>query len=327
MQFLRDFIQNPFHVDDGFTTCYISFWVLRPRYNSVTLYQNINSFPIVSTSKPESRAIVTSLYTDEYALSVATLGQSLTSHNITERRIVIYIPGRLSSRSLCIAAAAGWEPVPVPYIPPPHNGDGIFHHFADQFTKLNIWGLDKMGIDVLLYLDGDTLVRNRFDELWDLPYLFAAVPDAYGDKESFTISINAGVLLIRPSSTVLEDMLSKLETASFPLHEAEQAFLNTYFAPKMLRLPYIYNGNLAIKMASPNVWRAIKNELRIVHYTAVKPFWYLSDDVDIKWNQNWKQSIRKSMEAQKGKVREELEWWSDAWDELMQHHFTTLDTC
>ncbi|KAJ7199175.1 glycosyltransferase family 8 protein [Mycena pura] len=301
----------------------------RRHYNPVGLYQDINSFPIVSNSKPESRAIVTSLYTDEYALSVATLGQTLSSHNIIERRLVMYLPGRLSSRSLCIVAAAGWEPVPVARIPAPHHGEGITPRFMETYAKLNMWGFDKMGIDVLLYLDGDTLVRNRFDELWDLPYSFAAVPDVYGGEPSFTISLNSGVLLVRPSSAVMEDMLSKLETTSFPRIEGDQAFLNTYFAPQTLCLPYIYNGNLAIKLVAPDsdVWASIKNELRIVHYTStvIKPFWYLSDGVE--WSRNWNQSIHKLMEGEKGELREEMQWWSDAWDDLMEQHFTSLDAC
>jgi inositol phosphorylceramide glucuronosyltransferase 1 len=300
------------------------------------LYMFRNSFPVVSNASQftsKTRAIVTSLYSDDFALPVATLGQSLNTHNITERRIVMYLSDRISSRSLCIIRTAGWEPVPVPYIQPPHSGKGVFPRFADQFTKLNIWGFDKMGVDVLLYMDADTILRNRYDELWDLPYSFAAVPDMHGLPRGFVISFNAGVLLLRPSSTVLQDMLSKLETATYPLEQAEQAFLNTYFAPKTLRLPYVYNGNLAIKQLAPRVWSSIKNELRIVHYTVLKPFWNteetpeLTGEVHTDWAEKMRESINNAMNSRGGYFKEEVGWWSEAWEDLLRNHYATLDAC
>jgi len=298
------------------------------QYNPVGSYQDINPFPIVSTSphlSAESRAIVTSLYSDDFAFAVATLGHSLASHNITERRLVMYLPDRLSSRSLCIVAAAGWEPFPVAYIEPPHHGDGVHRRFADQFTKLNIWGFDKIGVDVLLYLDADTIVRDRFDELWGLPYSFAAVQDVHDPPRGFVVSFNAGVMLLRTSSAVLADMLQNLETASFPRKQAEQAFLNTYFAPQTLRLPYIYNGNLAIKQHAPSVWASMKNELRIVHYTVRKPFWDFTEGSD--WRQRMQESIDKAMEEGDGNYSEEVQWWSDVWDDLIGQRFSTLNAC
>ncbi|KAJ7191397.1 glycosyltransferase family 8 protein [Mycena pura] len=307
----------------------VSSILLHRFYNPVGHYQDINPFPVVanSTPKPESRAIVTALYTDDFALSVATLGQSLTALNITERRIVIYIAAHLSPRALCIVAAAGWEAVAVPRIPPPHAGAGVLPHWIDQFTKLNIWGLDALGVDVLLYLDGDALVLSRFDELWALPYAFAAVPDVYRGREGFTLGFNAAVLLVRPARAVLADMRAQLETADFRATEAEQAFLNVYWAPHALRLPYIYNGNLAIKAVAPRVWAALQPELRVVHYTVVKPGAFLSDAPGVPWRENWDASIAWAAEVEGGAYREEIGWWADAWHDLMDQKFDTLDIC
>jgi lipopolysaccharide biosynthesis glycosyltransferase len=99
-----------------------------------------------------------------------------------------------------------------------------------------------------VYLDGDTLVRHNFDELFDLPYNFAAGPDVWTDDRGFTIGFNPGVLLLRTSTAVFQDMVSKLEVAEYPLMWAEQAFLDQYFGGHALRLPFIYNGNVAIKV-------------------------------------------------------------------------------
>ncbi|KAH8996229.1 hypothetical protein EDB92DRAFT_1842772 [Lactarius akahatsu] len=40
------------------------------------------------------------------------------------------------------------------------------------------------------------------------------------------------------------------------------------------RLLYVYNANLAIRESekSPALWNALRDEMRIVHYTVPKPF-------------------------------------------------------
>ncbi|KAF8469902.1 nucleotide-diphospho-sugar transferase, partial [Gautieria morchelliformis] len=188
------------------------------------------------------------------------------------RRILVYIPGSVSAGSLCLATAAGWTVHPVSRIAPPHHGKGVNRLYLDQYTKLNIWTLDSIGIKSLVYVDADTLVRRNFVELFTLPYNFAAVPDIYRDHPGFTVEFNAGVLFLRTSTAVFEDMLSKIGTARFPPSMAEQAFLNAYFGLQAMRLPYAYNANIAIKWRSPALWKAMVPDVCIVHYTLDKPF-------------------------------------------------------
>jgi glycogenin glucosyltransferase len=147
---------------------------------------------------------VSSLYSDGFAIAVAVVGHSARSANISARLLLPYLENKVSEKALCIARAAGWEPYAVPLILPPHEGKGIHPRFRDQYTKLNIWRLDLMGIDSAVYVDADTLVRRNFDELFDSPFNFAAVPDVYGagDPRGFSLTFNAGVLAYRPSSTV-----------------------------------------------------------------------------------------------------------------------------
>ena len=63
-------------------------------------------------------------------------------------------------------------------------------------------------------------------------------------------------------------MTSKLETTDFRLKDAEQSYLSHYFGAQSVRLPYAYGGNLVIKERSPET----QSDMRIVHYTLVKPF-------------------------------------------------------
>lgn len=170
-----------------------------------------------------------------------------------------------------------------------------------------------------MYIDGDTLVRANFDELWQLPFNLAAVGDIYGDKRGFTLSFNAGVMFLRTSSAVRDDMLSKIGTADYKHDDAEQGFLNLYFGTQVARLPYIYNANLAIKRKDEAIWASMMPHARIVHYTLVKPF--LDDDeaasVDAK---DYDEETRLSLERKKamdgGLWRDEMAWWERAWQRM-----------
>ncbi|KIJ24098.1 glycosyltransferase family 8 protein [Sphaerobolus stellatus SS14] len=158
----------------------------------------------------------------------------------------MYLPDRVSRKDQCLAQAAGWDLFPVKLIPPL--------------------------IASLVYLDADIIVRNNFDELFTLPYTFTAAPDIWLDKRGFTVGVNAGVLLVRPNTMIFHDMLAKMETAKYPLAFAEQAFLNAYFGFQAMRLPLAYNGNMAIKWKSRILLDSLQRDLRVIHYTLVKPF-------------------------------------------------------
>ncbi|KAI0063801.1 nucleotide-diphospho-sugar transferase [Artomyces pyxidatus] len=274
-------------------------------------------------SSNASRAIVTTLYNDLYTTPVANLGHSLNAVDAYARRILLYIPGRLSERSMCIARAVGWELHAVPFIPPPHDGKGIHYRFVDQYTKLNLWKLDQLGIERAVYLDADTLVLRNFDELFDIPFAFAAVPDVWDVQ--FLLGFNAGVLVLRPSTDVFAHMMATLGEARFPLKDAEQAFLNLYFGADVVRLPYVYNGNLVIKERSPVMWQAMHDSVKIVHYTVPKPFPKVGKG--IVEGDRLRKAIRKARNARGGLFREEIGWWERSYNDMQIEHRDALSKC
>lgn len=274
---------------------------------------------------PEQRAVVSSMYTDSYVFPLAVLGHSLKQHHVDARKILIFLPNRISDRALCFVRAAGWELHPVDFIPPPHGGRGIHTSFVDQYTKLNIWTLDQLGIKTGVYLDADTLVRRNFDEIWNLPFEFGAVPDIYVDDPGFTPGFNAGILLFHPSTEIFRDMMSKLETTSFRLKDAEQSYLNHYFGAQAVRLPYAYGGNLAIKERAPAMWDAMQSDMRIIHYTLVKPFQSkmkcpggVCDPekvFDPKRQRDW---FNKAIKKWKGHFVSEFTWWEESFNRVIE---------
>ncbi|EDR05163.1 glycosyltransferase family 8 protein [Laccaria bicolor S238N-H82] len=314
---------------------YLLWWITSAKapYSPLDNYQNINANPILGArpvASPSSRnhtAVVSTLYTDSYAIGVAVLGHSVRSANMTSRLILPYLARRVSPHALCIVTAAGWEPQSIQFIPPPHHGKGVHQRFKDQYTKLNIWTFDQLGIEKLVYLDADTLVLKNFDELFEMPFNFAAVPDVYepGDRRGFTISFNAGVLAIQPSSAVFKDMREKIETARFPPVEAEQSFLNHYYGAKGVRLPYAYNMNLAIKKRSLELWENLKEEGKIVHYTLFKPFKGLSRRVSTRVEEE--EAIRDAATQDGGFFAEEFGWWKSAYERLMADKGEEIERC
>ncbi|KAI0827983.1 nucleotide-diphospho-sugar transferase [Trametes gibbosa] len=298
--------------------------------NALDNYQGLNHQPIVSTTalsatgpvNPQDHAVVTGLYTDAFATAVATLGHTLDVANSSASRLLLYLPEKISRRALCIATVSGWEPVPVERIAPPFSG--VHRHFLDQYSKLHLWTLDKRGLSGIVYIDADTLVRRSFDELFHLPYTFAAVPDVYTTAQGYTTAFNAGVMFLRPDSTVFADMVGKIATARYPAEQAEQAFLNHYFGAEVLRLPYAYNANLAIKKRTPALWAGLQEEMRIMHYTMAKPF--LQGDYDeVPMDRLAKNAAK--VARKKSAFKAEIMEWLDAWEETRRTYSSKLAKC
>ncbi|OCB84590.1 nucleotide-diphospho-sugar transferase [Sanghuangporus baumii] len=302
----------------------IVLWWLRSPPDLLDTFRPLNSIPPVrsdifagNSSDPASldipgqdeRAVVSTLYSESFTSAVLTLGRSLQNAKIAARCILLYIPERLSSQTLCQLSEIGWELRPIERIPLPNGGKGVHPRFRDQYSKLRVWSLDEIGIKSVIYLDGDMLVRQNFDELWGLPFEFAAVSDVYGDSRGFALSFNAGMMFLHTSSSIFSDMLNKIETAEYRRLDAEQGFLNSYFASQVVRLPHTYNANLVIKQRNPFLWGAIEEDMRIVHYTMMKPF--ISDERS--------RAI--------GIWEEELKHWDIVWQNVSSELMTMVGEC
>jgi len=96
-------------------------------------------------------------------------------------------------------------------------------------------------------------------------------------------------MYIRPSEQLFLELLAAMKVADYPRDQAEQAFLNVHYRFTALRLPYMYNGNLAIKVADKAAWQSLWPTLRIVHYTLHKPFKQAEDaQVGHLFEDEWK---------------------------------------
>ncbi|KAJ7200901.1 glycosyltransferase family 8 protein [Mycena rebaudengoi] len=308
------------------------------RYIQISIHRSLGSnrniAPVTVAnwdgSLPSRRAVVSALLSDGFALAVAVVGHSAHSVNVSARLLLPYLENQVSEKALCLTRAVGWEPYAVPLIRPPHGGRGIDPHFKNLYTKLNIWAFDTKGIDRAVFLDADTLVWRNFEELFDSPFSFAAVPDVYGagDARGFSLTFNSGMMAFTPSSRVLVGMIRVLEDAAYPSIQADQGFLNHYFGAAAMRLPYVYNANLAIKARSPVLWERLKDEMRVVHYTGVKPFLHDTVPEDVMLSLVQVEEAMTQAEARGGGLFvEEVRWWREAYERMMQVKGREIRAC
>ena len=153
------------------------------------------------------------------------------------------------------------------------------------------------------------------------------MPDVYTDSQGFVTAFNAGVMFLRPDTELFHDMVSKIATAHYPAEQAEQAFLNHYFGAEALRLPYAYNANLAIKARVPRMWEGIKKEIRVIHYTMVKPFTKDNKNYALVPMDELEANARRRASEEGGVFVEEMETWAQAWKETYAMYGAKLENC
>ena len=101
--------------------------------------------------------------------------------------------------------------------------------------------------DMLLMLDGDTIVLEDISHLFRLPTHFATVLDEDKDIRSHNSlgSMQGGVVLLRPckqTATNMMKILNENERLRFAKHHAEQTFFDWYFRYERWILPTKYNS-------------------------------------------------------------------------------------
>eukprot|EP00897_Mesotaenium_endlicherianum_P003673 jgi/Mesen1/3333/ME000191S02472 len=201
-------------------------------------------------------AYVTLLYGDEFLLGVRVLGQSIRETGSTKDMVVLVSSG-VTDKGVALLKADGWivelaEMMSNPNAKRPPRLWGVY-------TKLRIFNMTH-------------------------------IDDAFACREfcanlKHSERLNSGVLVVRPSRALFEDMLAKV--AWMPSYTGgDQGFLNSYFAdfPNAQlfvpgadasnaplvgggeRLPTIFNADVGLYMLD-NKWMLKEEEIRVMHFT------------------------------------------------------------
>ena len=150
-------------------------------------------------------------------------------------------------------------------------------------TKLHIFRLEVY--DTILYLDADCLVVKDVSHLLELgkvyvesEALIAAAPDIMPPDK-----FNAGVLVVRPSQSVFDNMMAQASLLA-TYDGGDTGFLNAYFPewytemPPMARLKFGYNAQRFLFHCTyekqPNYWDlAVAPDLHVIHFSSSPKPW------------------------------------------------------
>lgn len=195
------------------------------------------------------------------------------------------------------------------------NGSGGSHvQMWDEncgWTKLRLFELESY--DTILYVDADCLVLQDVSHLLHVDTtasrqmserkrlgLLAAAPDIFPPDK-----FNAGVMVIRPSKAVFDDMMSRLPQTSCndsnissnngrkqctSYDGGDTGFLNSYYSgwyrdmPSYSRLSFGYNAQRFMHHCTsekqPKYWDEGIDQVRIIHFSSSPKPWETTLDVD-----------------------------------------------
>ena len=122
-------------------------------------------------SSSSNHPVVSTLHSDSYAIGIAVLGYSICSTNISAWLILPYLEEFVCKNVLCMVCMLQVGNLTLLYSSPesPHCIMAKAYTLdSDQYTKLNIWTVNQLGIESLVYLDANTLILWNFEELFEL---------------------------------------------------------------------------------------------------------------------------------------------------------------
>ncbi len=199
------------------------------------------------------------------------LGYSMMKQNTAAKKIMIVLRDKLTETLQHTLEKVGWTTIPVDPIKQPGE-QAKTERYRLLYTKLRIWTLTNE-CDRAVYLDLDTLVLKNFEELFDIlpaTVKYAATPDNWFG--TYTFGINAGVFVCKPDQAEFDRLMAAAQnTSHLDKDSVEQSFLSWYYGLTMLRLPFIYNANVAIEIYNKDDWISLKDDIKIIHYTIYKP--------------------------------------------------------
>ncbi|KAG6750706.1 hypothetical protein POTOM_045215 [Populus tomentosa] len=251
----------------------------------------------IQRSQRTEEAYVTLLYGDEFLLGVRVLGKSIRDTGST-KDIVVLVSDGVSDYAKKLLLADGWIVEKISLLANPNQVRP-----KRLYTYAFLWALRTQ--NYVVYLDADTIVVKSIEDLFKCSKFCANLKHSE--------RLNSGVMVVEPSETVFNNMMSKVTT--LPSYTGgDQGFLNSYYGefpnahvfqpglpeevrksrpvPDMERLSTLYNADVGLYMLA-NKWMVDENELHVIHYTLgpLKPWdWWTSwllKPVDVWQEKAW----------------------------------------
>ncbi|KAL7252530.1 hypothetical protein ACSBR1_007149 [Camellia fascicularis] len=219
----------------------------------------------ICVRQSSNEAYVTLLYGDEFLLGVRVLGKSIRDTGSTKDMVVLVSDG-VSDYATKLLQADGWIVELISLLANPNQIRP--KRFWGVYTKLKIFNMTNY--KKVVYLDADTIVVRSVEDLFKCGKFCANLKHSE--------RLNSGVLVVEPSQTVFNDMMTKVNTLPSYTGDLPQKVLDSRSVPEMERLSTLYNADVGLYMLA-NKWMVDEKELRVIHYTLgpLKPWdWWTS---------------------------------------------------
>ena len=149
-----------------------------------------------------------------------------------------------------------------------------------RYSKLQLWNMTQF--NKIVYMDSDMMVLQNIDSIFDKYDEFSAVADAYPGI------FNTGIFVLKPDTTTYNRLIDTYKTVD-SYNVGDQGYLNWFFGAKWksntsLHLPLVYN--VLIKYKDSVIWPTIKDDIKVVHFTAETKPWNIHFSKHVAWRHN-----------------------------------------
>eukprot|EP00123_Amoebidium_parasiticum_P010842 comp20354_c0_seq1/m.25694 comp20354_c0_seq1/g.25694 ORF comp20354_c0_seq1/g.25694 comp20354_c0_seq1/m.25694 type:complete len:509 (-) comp20354_c0_seq1:142-1668(-) len=185
--------------------------------------------PVVPSRPDKKYAFVTIHYEgtpkdDEYVLGIRVLLRSIRNTG-TKADIVVLLSDNVRQSTRNLFAAEGAQLRDVQNVPNPYHEKGrkkdVYQaHFIYTLNKLLLWKMEEY--ERVVYFDADNVVLNSIDEAFMCGHFCAVFMNP--------VNFHTGMLVVKPSMVVFNDMMKKLEEGIDSYDGADQGFLTQYFS-------------------------------------------------------------------------------------------------
>lgn len=229
-----------------------------------------------------------------FACGALALGQSLLATGTPHDRVLLHTPDVPPETRAVLAEF--WRMVEVPYIssaPDLHKAPCEQPKFKEIFTKLQLFNPQALPFDRVVFLDSDTLVLRRVDELFEVRPPAAMSnsktdgarrgkpPPLHGVRmDPRCCYINAGTMVLAPSWPLFELLAADVQASDPTWHTSawspEQNYLSRVLAGEWSHISQVYNLEVQLHSGVPlsETWeRAAAEDVAVAHFSGSLKVW------------------------------------------------------
>ena len=241
-----------------------------------------NTSSAAAKPKRKNYTFATLLCDDKLLQATSVLVYSMINYAKTKYPVTIMALRNVSIEALMQLNKLGAEVVYVDMLEYPFKvtAGRLEQNKPCRYSKLQLWKMTQF--EKIIYMDSDMMAVQNIDSIFVEYDEFSAVVDSYPGI------FNTGIFLLEPNMTTYENMLATYKDVE-SYNVGDQGYLNWYFGKKWrsntsYHLPLNYN--VLIKYRDSVIWPMIKDNIKVVHFTAETKPWNIHFSQYAEWKKN-----------------------------------------